>query len=87
MIDERLGLKDRLSNAWQAADIDGPMPRLVVAEGVAVARDARVREAMVERLSTLAAEDFAPGEWSGAELSAAGDLIAKYGGDEWTRRT
>ncbi len=49
LIDERLGLKDRLSNAWQAADIDGPMPRLVVAEGVAVARDARVREAIGRR--------------------------------------
>lgn len=49
LVDERLGLKDRLSNAWQAAGIEGPMPQLVVAEGVAVAGDPRVREALGRR--------------------------------------
>jgi hypothetical protein len=49
LVDERLGLRDRLSNAVQAAGIEGPVPRLVVAEGVATARDPRVREALGRR--------------------------------------
>lgn len=28
-----------------------------------------------------------PGSWQDEEVAAAGDLIAKYTGDEWTRRT
>ena len=51
LIDERLGLQDRLSNAWQAAGMQGPVPRLVVAEGVAAARDPRVREALGRRFT------------------------------------
>jgi lipoate-protein ligase A len=47
----------------------------------------RLRGTLVEQLAALTGELFEPGEWLAAELSAAETLIAKYAGDQWTRRT
>ena len=46
-----------------------------------------LRETLVEQFAALTGELLERGEWSAAELSPAEMLIAKYAGDEWTRRT
>ncbi len=46
-----------------------------------------MRAAIVEQLGALTCEPFERGEWSEAELSASEALVAKYAGDEWTKRT
>jgi lipoate-protein ligase A len=48
---------------------------------------ARLREDFVEHLSRIFAEPIRDGEWSQQELSLGETLIAKYDGDQWTRRT
>jgi lipoate-protein ligase A len=56
--------------------------RLPVAEGIK-----RMRAALVEHFARITGLVLADGDWSDAERSAAGALLAKYAGDEWTRRT
>lgn len=46
-----------------------------------------LRSAFVTHFADLTGEAFEPGEWSVAELSVADNLIPKYAGDEWTKRT
>jgi len=48
---------------------------------------ARLRTTFVEKLGALANVGFNDGEWTPEELEAADDLILKYAGDEWTKRT
>ncbi len=43
-------------------------------------------EQLVERFASMADVAIQPGEWNLAELSAAESLVAKYAGNEWTRR-
>ena len=47
----------------------------------------RIRAGFVEQLADLTGTAFEPGEWSLEELRRADAIIAKYAGDEWTRRT
>jgi len=43
-------------------------------------------EQLVEQFATMADVVVQPGEWTTTELGAAESLIAKYAGNEWTRR-
>ena len=48
---------------------------------------ARLRTNFIEKLGALANVGFNDGEWTPEELEAADDLIPKYAGDEWNKRT
>ena len=57
---------------------------------VSVALDstiARLRLLFVDTLAALCDLQFENGEWTPEELDAANELIPKYAGDEWTKRT
>ena len=47
----------------------------------------QLRSSFVETLGTLGGIRFEDGEWTPEELDAADELIPKYAGDEWTKRT
>lgn len=47
----------------------------------------QLRSSFVETLAALGDLRFEDGEWTPEELAAADELIPKYAGDEWTKRT
>ncbi len=47
----------------------------------------RLRSLFVDTLGALGDLPFENGEWTPEELDAADELIPKYAGDEWTKRT
>ncbi len=47
----------------------------------------RLRSLFVDTLAALCDLQFENGEWTSGELDAAAELIPKYVGDEWTKRT
>ena len=47
----------------------------------------QLRSTFVETLGAIGGIRFEDGEWTREELNAAVELIPKYAGDEWTKRT
>ena len=47
----------------------------------------QLRSSFVETLAALGGIRFEDGEWTPEELDTAIELIPKYAGDEWTKRT
>ena len=46
-----------------------------------------LRSGFVEQLAKVTAAQCRPGDWSAEELAAAQELIGKYAGDAWTKRS